>query len=77
MENEPTTTDVILILENYPDNLTARRWLKNYNAIEYILECHIAWNKDHEKIEPNMVVPLETNVVYYMEAAPSLIDDNI
>lgn len=76
MEKEPTIVDVIMILEDYPDNLTARRWLKDQEALKRILEYHNSWNEDHRKFnEPDMVATLDVNVIYLMEAAPSLIDN--
>lgn len=72
-----TINDVKKILETRPDNLTARRWLKDPVALKVILETHEAWNNDHIKIgEPHMVLPLETNVNSYVDQ-PALIEQLI
>lgn len=71
--NEPTIEDVIAILNRHPDNINARRWLKNPRALQQILDSHISWNADHTKFnQPDMVFPLETNVLYAMDVPESV-----
>lgn len=72
--NSPTVEDVIEILKRYPENITARRWLKDPKIIQRLLDHHIAWNDDHQKInEPDMIFPLEVNVEYAL-SLPETID---
>lgn len=71
--NEPTIEDVIAILQRHPDNINARRFLKDPKALQQILDSHISWNADHAKFnEPEMVFPLETNVEYAMDVPESI-----
>lgn len=71
---QPTINDVIKILERHPDNITARRWLKDPEIIQHLLDRHIAWNDDHQKLnEPDMVFPLEVNIEYALNL-PETID---
>lgn len=75
MEREQTVIDVALILEEHLDNLAARRWLKNPKALQYLLDANREWNKDHED-QPEAIMTLEESIIYYLQAAPSIIDEN-
>lgn len=58
---------VIVILRKHENNLIARRWLKDPQAIDLILESHMAWNEDHIKTgHPEMVLTLEENIEDYL-----------
>lgn len=68
-----TINDVEMILKKYDFNETAARWLKNPVAVKHILDGHISWNDDHAKFNhPEMVYPLDTNVVYYINHPESI-----
>ncbi|WP_404466533.1 hypothetical protein [Planococcus rifietoensis] len=72
--NQPTTDDVIEILKRHPENVVARRWLKDPTIIQKLLDKHLTWNEDHRKInEPDMIFPLEVNVEYAL-SLPETID---
>lgn len=67
MERNESTLDVILILQKYRNNITARRWLNNPDAIDQILDNHKSWNEDHIKTgHPEMVLTLEENIHDYL-----------
>lgn len=65
---------VIMILQQFENSITARRWLKDPKAIDLILESHIAWNEDHLKTgHPEMVLTLEASIEDYL-TTPQKID---
>ena len=72
MKDSPV--QVIAILKKHENNITARRWLKDPEAIDEILESHTAWNEDHIKTShPEMVLSLEENIEDYL-TSPQKID---
>lgn len=69
-----SAVDVIFALRKHENSITARRWLKDPEAIDLILEKHQSWNNDHLMLDqPDATLTLEESVNYYLEH-PSLID---
>ncbi|MGE6370653.1 hypothetical protein ACQKDB_16115 [Planococcus kocurii] len=66
--------DVEMVLASKKNNLTARRWSKDPEIKNLILEMHNAWNNDHIKIgELDALMTLEENIDTYLDR-PVLID---
>lgn len=60
--------DVITELLQYPDNLTARRWLKDDQLIDGLVELHNSWNSDHEREgKLDMVYDLEFHMETFLD----------
>lgn len=75
MKDSPV--QVIAILQKHDNNVNARRWLKDPEAIDQILESHTAWNADHLKIvRPEMVLTLEESIEDYLYT-PQKIDSHL
>lgn len=68
-----TIQDVERILKELSDSLTARRFLQSDIAKKKILEHHITWNEDHEKInEHHMMNTLEESIHYHVDMPDSI-----